>query len=128
MSRRGEARRRAQEGKMTLELHPDFPVTFCADGMATVHNCDFLTDPRFADAYRLGMATWPGAGGPGGVAWRVFVACWAAHHAVTLGGDFVECGVNTGILSRAVMHYVDFASLTDRRFYLLDTFSGIPLD
>jgi hypothetical protein len=42
-----------------------------------------------------------------------------------LAGDFVECGVNTGILSLAVCQYVDFNSLS-KRFYLFDTFSGIP--
>lgn len=41
-------------------------------------------------------------------------------------GDFVECGVNRGGLSRAVMHYVDFERL-DKQFWLLDTFEG-PVD
>jgi O-methyltransferase len=39
-------------------------------------------------------------------------------------GDFVECGVNRGGLSRAVIHYVDFDRL-DKRFWLLDTYEGL---
>jgi hypothetical protein len=46
-------------------------------------------------------------------------------HACRLSGDFVECGVSTAIVSRAVAHYVDFRRL-DRRFWLFDTFAGIP--
>jgi hypothetical protein len=56
------------------------------------------------------------------------VACWAAHQAKQLTGDYVECGVNTGIYSTAVMRYIDFASMPDRRFYLLDTYRGIPVE
>jgi hypothetical protein len=39
-------------------------------------------------------------------------------------GDFVECGVNRGGLSRAVIHYVDFEKL-NKRFWLLDTYEGL---
>ena len=39
-------------------------------------------------------------------------------------GDFVECGVNKGFLSSAIMEYLDWNSL-DRGFYLLDTFAGL---
>lgn len=53
------------------------------------------------------------------------VCCWAAWHAKHLEGDFVECGVNTGILSIAVCNYIDFNS-TGKSFYLFDTFCGIP--
>jgi hypothetical protein len=53
------------------------------------------------------------------------VCCWAAKHAKRLEGDFVECGVNTGILSLAACNYIDFNS-TGKRFYLFDTFCGIP--
>lgn len=51
--------------------------------------------------------------------------CWAARHAAKLPGNFVECGVNTGMFSLAVAHYVDFNS-TGKKFYLFDTFEGIP--
>ena len=40
-------------------------------------------------------------------------------------GDFVECGVNSGIFSRAIMEYLEFQKHSDRKFYLLDTFAGL---
>jgi len=99
------------------------PLTYNQDGLATVHNADFLQDEHFLEAYRLGEKT--NSWGEGAqIQWRVFVACWAAQKATRLEGDFVECGVNRGGMSRAVMHFVDFPKL-DKTFYLLDTFHGL---
>ena len=50
--------------------------------------------------------------------------CWCATHAKNLEGDFVDCGVNTGIFSRAVINYIDFPK-TNKKYYLMDTFSGM---
>jgi O-methyltransferase len=94
------------------------------DGLVTFHHSDFLKDPLFQEAYRLGKAT--GSWGSVDIEWRVYVACWAANKGKALEGDFVECGVNKGGLSRAVMHYIDFRNQGTRRFYLLDTFCGFP--
>jgi hypothetical protein len=58
--------------------------------------------------------------------WRVFVVCWAAARGKPLGGDFVACGVFWGALARAVMHYIDFAGMAGRQFYLLHTFRAFP--
>lgn len=102
------------------------PLTYNSDGLATQHNCDFIRDPLFAEAYRLGISTGHRFGANLHVEWRVFVCCWAAHQATHLNGDFVECGVNTGILSRAIMHYIGFENMPERKFWLLDTFQGIP--
>ena len=41
-----------------------------------------------------------------------------------LPGDFVECGVNKGFLSSAIMEHLDWNN-QERTFYLLDTFSGL---
>src|SRR5207302_1217825 len=80
-----------------------------ADGLTVIgKNTEFLTDPHFMSAYRAGMNSGHKIGRPEGsqvdihIEWRVFVCCWAAWHAKHLPGDFVECGVNTGILSLAV--------------------------
>jgi O-methyltransferase len=88
------------------------------------HNADFLKDPVFDEAYRLGEATNSFQGFD--VRWRIHVLCWAATHGRRLEGDFVECGVNRGGFSRAVMHYIAFHALPARNFYLLDTYCGIP--
>lgn len=101
-------------------------ITYNADGLATVHNCDFIQDPLFQKAYHLGLQTGHRFGSLLHIEWRTFVCCWAAHHARNLAGDYVECGVNTGIYSRAVMEYIGFSSMKDRKFYLLDTYKGLP--
>jgi hypothetical protein len=98
------------------------PLNYNADGLACSTNCDFLNDERFIKAYELGKST--GSWGDYDVRWRAYVACWAAAHVKTLAGDFVECGVNRGGLSRTVIDYVDFPSLP-KKFYLLDTFQGL---
>jgi hypothetical protein len=59
------------------------------------------------------------------IEWRVMMACWLAAHSKRLVGDFVECGVNTGITSLAICEYINFNTL-DRTFYLFDTYQGIP--
>jgi hypothetical protein len=38
----------------------------------------------------------------------------------------VECGVDRGGFSRAAMHYIGFAGLPHKKFYLVDTYAGIP--
>src|SRR5262249_29377780 len=52
------------------------------------------------------------------------VACWAGRHAALLPGDFVECGVNRGGLSRAIVDYVRFETL-NKKFFLVDAFRGL---
>jgi O-methyltransferase len=102
------------------------PLTYNQDGLATVHNCDFMKEDLFREAVELGEATYKGTGSfieGVKIHWRLHVLCWAAYKGISLEGDFVECGVNRGLFSRTVMHYIDFKNL-DKRFYLLDTFDG----
>lgn len=104
-------------------------ANYHGDGLAVwAKNVDFLTDPRFARAYDLAVDSghhFDQKGEKLKIEWRVNTALWAAQQAARLDGDFVECGVNTGILSLAICHYLDFNSL-DKRFFLFDTYSGIP--
>jgi hypothetical protein len=95
---------------------------YLQDGLFTVHNSDFRKDEKFGEAYRLGKAT--GSWGRQDVEWRAYVCCWAAWSVRDKEGDFVECGVNRGGLSRAVIHYVDFERL-NKQFWLLDTYEGL---
>lgn len=105
------------------------PLSYNQDGLATKHNASFMNDPLFKEAYRLGSETCKDHKREEfanlHIEWRVYICCWAAQHAAKLEGDFVECGVNTGIMSRAVIHYVDF-NKTGKTFWLTDTFRGIP--
>ena len=59
--------------------------------------------------------------------WRAQIALWAARCGLALDGDFVECGVHTGLFSLVICHALDIAA-QPRSFYLFDTFDGIPLE
>ncbi len=97
-------------------------TTYNTDGLATSNNCDFIQEERFAKAYAAAAATnpWPGFT----LQWRVYIVCWLAEHVKKLEGDFVECGVNTGAYSKAIIEYINF-NATGKTFYLLDTFKGL---
>ena len=85
------------------------------DGLRTRHNHSFMNDPAFAAAYQRGVQAaerhyrWR---------WRVHVGLWAAFAASKLEGDFIECGVNHGFLSSAIMRSLDWDA-TNKTFYLL---------
>ncbi len=99
------------------------PVAYAQDGLISVHSHAFMQDPVFIQAYGRGVKA------IGGIDtyrwhWRIHIGLWAANVASQLEGDFVECGVNKGFLSSAIMEYLCWNSL-DRDFYLLDTFTGL---
>jgi O-methyltransferase len=102
--------------------HYHGPITYDTDGLTTSNNCDFIREPRFAKAYAAAAATNPWKGFT--LQWRTYMVCWFADMVKDLEGDFVECGVNTGAYSRAVIEYVNFNSL-NKKFYLLDTYQGL---
>lgn len=91
------------------------------DGLHTIHNDAFRRDPAFLAAYQRGVEASHGVDPQ--FEWRVHVALWAATAAARLPGDFVECGVNAGFISSAIMHRLDWREL-DKQFYLIDTFDG----
>jgi hypothetical protein len=91
------------------------------DGLTSIHNHDFMIDPAFVKAYQRALKS---GSSELHIYWRIHVALWAARAASMVDGDFIECGVNTGIISSAIMEYLDWNSL-NKKFYLFDTFSGI---
>ena len=91
------------------------------DGLRSIHNHEFMDDPGFQKAYERGVRA---AGDDYRWHWRVHVGLWAAANSAQLEGDFVECGVNRGFLSSAIMDYLNWDSL-GKHFYLLDTFRGL---
>lgn len=101
---------------------PEYPVTYNTDGIATCNNCDFIKEERFAKAYQAAKDTNPWDGFT--LQWRTHVVCYFANLVKKLEGDYVECGVNTGAYSRAVIEYIDFEK-TGKTFYLFDTFDGL---
>lgn len=106
--------------------------TYHADNLCVwLKDTNFLREERFQRAYRKGMDSGhkicreKGSREDIHIEWRVHVLCWAASHASRLAGDFVECGVNTGIYSLAIADYIDL-DRTGKHLYLFDTFCGIP--
>jgi len=106
-------------GRVPIERMPGF----AGDDLVSWHNAEFLADPAFIHAVDAGNArrSWNASYD---VRWRYHVILWAARRAAAMDGDFVECGVNRGGFSRAVVDYVDFGRL-DKTFYLMDTFDGL---
>jgi hypothetical protein len=101
-----------------------FEAEYVEDRMITCQTPrTFMEDPAFLKAYQAGQAA--GSWGGSDVRWRVHVLCWAARQALSIEGDFVECGVNRGGYSSAVMNFTGFRQ-TGRRFFLLDSFEGMP--
>ena len=97
----------------------EFP--YDQDGLKSIHNHDFIEESEFLRAYNRGVTA---AGEDYRWHWRVHVGLWAAHTAHILEGDFVECGVNRGFLSSAIMESLDWDKHS-KIFYLLDTFEGL---
>lgn len=94
---------------------------YASDGLFTLHSDRFREDPAFRRAYARGVRA--GWGYDPRFTWRVHVALWAAKAALRVPGDFVECGVNAGFISSAIMEYLDWRNV-DKKFYLVDTFTG----
>jgi hypothetical protein len=98
---------------------------YMQDGVATVHNDHFRRWPAFQDAYRRGVMASNGVDPE--FEWRVHVALWAAATSLHVPGHFVECGVNAGFISSAIMQRLRWNTL-GRRYYLIDTFNGPVLN
>lgn len=110
---------RLSEQTMYKLLSADPP--YDQDGLRSFHNHEFMRDPSFRKAYERGVTA---TGTDYQWHWRVHVSLWAAYSASKLKGDFIECGVNRGFLSSAIIEYLNWDSL-NKTFYLMDTFSGL---
>jgi len=97
------------------------PPAYFEDGLCSLHDHSFVADQRFAKAYQRGVQASDGVDHQ--LRWRTHVFLWAASQAAALPGDFVECGVNTGFLSSAMLDYLDWNQRA-KTLYLLDTFAG----
>lgn len=88
-------------------------------------NCGFLEKTEFKKAYNKihGNLKYDQYNGPHSVAWRLHTLCWAAQEALSLPGDFMECGTFKGDFAWVVSQCVDFAK-AGKTFYLYDSFEG----
>lgn len=103
-------------------IHRIYPRIFAGDMLITFErNLVFLQDAAFMAAFHAEART----DQERSLIWRLHVLCWCATNALCLEGDFVECGVYRGYCSAVAARYLDFGKQA-RRWYLYDTFSGIP--
>jgi hypothetical protein len=102
-------------------VYPMEKSVYNQDGLTSLHNHDFMNEPGFRTAYARGVSA---VGTDYQWHWRVHVGLWVAYSASKLAGDFVECGVNRGFLSSAIMEDLEWDRL-GKTFYLLDTFAGV---
>lgn len=115
--------------RTALGLKPS-RVDYDADGMRLVgKNLSALDAPDFGSAWKHASDGFMRATGKpvSDIRLRALTAVWAARQALLTEGNFVECGVATGVLATVVCHMLDFGKLP-RRYFLFDTFRGIPLD
>lgn len=110
-------RRRIMNFAQTINFQPNY----YSDQMAVLKNTSFLADDDFRRGYERACKS---GGGDWGIHWRFHTCLWAAKNALTIEGDFVECGVGKGFNSSGVMAALNWNRL-DRRFYLFDTFEGV---
>jgi hypothetical protein len=118
---KGEIVYRAGAQPMMLEY------SYNGSGLRTFgKTTDFMLEDRFRRAHARG---WSSGGRKchhiDDNRWIIHVALWAAGQAARLQGDFVECGVDTGMMSMAICEWLDFNRL-DKNFWLFDTYEGIP--
>jgi len=96
---------------------------YCEDALITTHTHSFTKDTDFVRAYSVGLQ-FTGGRDPGN-RWRINTAIWAAKQAMTVPGDFVECGVNYGQTSAAIMEALSWTDTAERTFWLVDSFHGL---
>ena len=98
---------------------------YAEDGLVTFKSCEFLDNPKFREAYQAGIEA---TGFDYGWRFRFYVGLWAAQQASKLPeGDFVECGVSYGFLSKGITEYINWnkTQAGGRKFFLIDTFEGL---
>jgi O-methyltransferase len=96
---------------------------YASDGVATTHYCPFMEDLEFAQAYRQMTTGWiPGAD----TRWRSWLLTTLAQQCQHLPGNFAEFGTWRGGCAYMILSRTSLAA--EHRFFLFDTFTGIPAD
>jgi hypothetical protein len=103
-------------------------AVFWGDRMLTLDKtAGFRDDPAVAEAVAgiRGAVRYDQYDGADTISWRLNTLLWAARRGLRLEGDFVECGVFKGDMSRVLVRALQFGDVA-KRFYLFDTFTGFP--
>lgn len=99
--------------------------SFIGDGLASNHITDFMKDKKFIRAYNKGKSFSELKKHNSEIYFRAYIACYCASHALKIDGDFVECGAGKGMMSAIISNYIKINHYK-KKFYLIDTFDGIP--
>ena len=107
-----------------------FRYDYRGDGFAVRNkNLEFMQEDDFAQAYDWSANfEYSGKKSPwtkADIRWRAHICVWAAKQALHLEGDFVDCGVDTGVLAGTIVKYLKFENI-NRTYFLFDTYEGIP--
>ena len=95
---------------------------FANDMLITIgRNLSFRSDSKFMSSF----ASSAREDQQKSLIWRLHVLAWAAQAALSVDGDFVECGVLKGFCSEVICKYLDFQKVA-KQYFLYDTFSGFP--
>ncbi len=99
-------------------------ASYMGDGFATQNYVSFLHNKKFREAYRKGFDKIDHSGllrerDTFNIAWRAHIVTWAANQALQVDGDFIECGVWYGVLSKTICEYTVFPD-SEKKFYLID--------
>lgn len=99
-------------------------ATFFGDRFATTNYVPFLDDKRFLEVYenslRLPNNEIINSIRDLNISWRAHIVTWAANQVKNLEGDFIECGVWFGFLSKIICDHIEIDK-TSKKFYLVDT-------
>jgi hypothetical protein len=106
------------------EIITSSEASYFGDHFATIHYVAFLNDNKFIESYNNSFLNVD----PNivniirsqDISWRAHIVTWAANQALKLEGDFVECGVWWGLLSKVICQYTDFEK-QDKVFYFFDS-------
>jgi len=101
--------------------------TFYGDRSATKQHVEFLNDQKFIKARNYTYCDAPldivRRIQNTNIDWRIHIVTWAASKCMHLDGDFVECGVWWGWLSRAICHYTEFEK-SEKLFHFYDSWGA----
>jgi hypothetical protein len=89
---------------------------------AWMRNLSLLEDPAFRQAWQANLLTTADEA----IAWRRYILCCAACHALRLEGDFVECGALHGTAVKTVIDYFGREAFA-KDFWVYDTFDTNPV-
>lgn len=112
-----------QNAKRIQDIYNDYEMpNFVSDNLIALNrSLSFVHDKKFFDTVKDMAADETDFA----KLWRLHTYCWAGRSALSVPGDFVECGVYKGLYSSVLVRYLSFAEC-QRKMYLYDTFEGLP--